>query len=175
MRKWLARLWARTSLAVRVAGAAGAFLVLFGVLLIVSLTRADIAQVRHVLETDLAHELTLLTTTLIEPAIVGDYTLIRQMLKLRAEHALVSRIAWTDNLGHAIEAHGKYPSALAPPWFSRLADVPDVAKEQAIVVGGQPYGNDWSICSITGSRNASLICSQQATTCHCVTQSTALM
>ena len=140
MRKWLARLWARTSLAVRVAGAAGAFLVLFGVLLIVSLTRADIAQVRHVLETDLAHELTLLTTTLIEPAIVGDYTLIRQMLKLRAEHALVSRIAWTDNLGHAIEAHGKYPSALAPPWFSRLADVPDVAKEQAIVVGGQPYG-----------------------------------
>ncbi|MFN0305106.1 MAG: ATP-binding protein [Burkholderiales bacterium] len=136
----MALVWAHTGLAVRVAISSGALLVLFGLLLIASLIREDIAQARRAVASDLQHELTLLATTLIEPAVVGDYTLIRQMLTVRAKHSDVRRIAWTDNSGHVIEALGDEISAIAPAWFTRLANVPDIDGEQKILVGGEPYG-----------------------------------
>jgi PAS domain S-box-containing protein len=136
----LRRLWARTELAVRVAIGSGAVLVLFGVLLIASLIRHDLAQARTALANELGHELALLATTLVEPVVVGDYTLIREMLTLRAKHPDVTRIAWTDTSSHVIETLNEDKRVLAPAWFTQLADVPDVEGEQAITVGGQPYG-----------------------------------
>ncbi len=134
-----ALIWARTSLAVRVALTSGITLLLLGVLLIGSFLREDIEQVRRTMATELAQEITLLAATLVEPAVVGDYTLIRQLLTVQATHQDVQRIAWTDNLGHALAVHGPAIPA-APTWFALLADVPDVESEQAIRVGGQSYG-----------------------------------
>ncbi|MFM9882028.1 MAG: response regulator [Burkholderiales bacterium] len=135
-----ARLWAHTGLAVRVAGASGLVLVLHGIILIASLIGEDVAHARRALASDLQHELTLLATTLVEPAVVGDYTLIRQMLTIRARQSGVRRIAWTDNSGNVVEALGAEFSATTPDWFNRFAEVPDIEGEEAILVGGQPYG-----------------------------------
>ena len=134
-----ALIWARSSLAVRVALTSGITLLLLGVLLIASFLREDIEQVRRSMTTVLAQEIALLAATLVEPAVVGDYTLIRQLLTVRAADQDVQRIAWTDNLGHALAVHGPAVPA-APTWFALLADVPDVEREQAILVGGQSYG-----------------------------------
>ncbi len=140
MRGRVALVWAGIGLAVRVAIASGGVLVLTGLLLIASLIREDVAQLRRALANDLQHELALLATTLIEPVVVGDYTLIRQMLDVQAQQPDVRRIAWTDNSGHVIEARHDGTSAVPSDWFTRLADVPDIDRTQEILVGGQPYG-----------------------------------
>ena len=111
-----------------------------GLLLIASLIRHDVTDVRKALANNLGHELSLLSTALVDPMVVGDYTLIGEMLNLRAKHPDFRRIAWTDTSMHVIEANSKRSITVAPDWFARLADVPDIEGEQTISVGGQQYG-----------------------------------
>ncbi|WP_158598042.1 EAL domain-containing protein [Noviherbaspirillum saxi] len=92
------------------------------------------------LQDRLNYEIKFMTPALAEPAVVGDYSLIQQMLDVRVRQPHIVRINWVDNRGNRIESAEDDVRLKAPPWFQSWLNLPPVEQSEDIVVGGQTYG-----------------------------------
>jgi two-component system, sensor histidine kinase and response regulator len=108
--------------------------------LLYTVLKEEIADHRAALSQGLAEEMRFAIPAISGPAVVGDYTVIEQMLKARATQPTVARFGWTDDSGHTVSARGPGVETAAPPWFVRWLDLSSVEQSQPVVVGGEQYG-----------------------------------
>src|SRR5262245_42954957 len=70
------------------------------------------------------------------PVVVGDYSVIEQMLRVRAQQPVVAEFTWTDNLGHPVTASGQQIKPEAPRWFTQWLALPFGEQSQEIMGWG---------------------------------------
>ena len=92
------------------------------------------------LSEQLREEMTFALPAMSGPAVVGDYSVIEQMVKARARQLTIARFAWTDNSGHPVAALGPEIPSQAPRWFVDRLHLPTLEDSQPVIVGGEKYG-----------------------------------
>jgi len=115
-------------------------LVACGVALLYSILHGEIADQRTALREQLSEEMTFAGPAMSGPAVVGDYSVIEQMVQARARQPAIGKFAWIDNSGHPVSAQGPNIKVAAPRWFVDWLDLPVLEQSQAVVVGGEKYG-----------------------------------
>ncbi|PYM94321.1 MAG: hypothetical protein DME04_08605 [Candidatus Rokuibacteriota bacterium] len=110
------------------------------VALLYSILRGEITDQRATLTEHLREEMLFALPAMSGPAVVGEYSVIEQMVKARARQPVIARFAWIDNSGHAVAANGPDIKVEAPDWFVRWLDLPVLEQAQPVVVGGEKYG-----------------------------------
>ena len=128
------------SLTARLVLASGLALLGCGAALLYSILRGEIADVRATLREQLREEMIFALPAMSGPAVVGDYSVIEQMVKARARQPIVARFAWTDNSGHPVAALGPEIRLEAPRWFVERLRLPVLEDSKAVIVGGEKYG-----------------------------------
>jgi len=128
------------SLTVRLVVGSGLALIGCGAALLYSILRGEIADQRVTLSEQLREEMTFALPAMSGPAVVGDYSVIEQMVKARARQLTIARFAWTDNSGHPVAALGPEIPSQAPRWFVDRLHLPTLEDSQPVIVGGEKYG-----------------------------------
>ncbi len=128
------------SLTVRLVVGSGLALIGCGAALLYSILRGEIADQRVTLSEQLREEMTFALPAMSGPAVVGDYSVIEQMVKARARQLTIARFAWTDNSGHPVAALGPEIRSQAPRWFVDRLHLPTLEDSQPVIVGGEKYG-----------------------------------
>jgi PAS domain S-box-containing protein len=128
------------SLTARLILGSGLALAACGVVLLYSMLRGDIAEHRAMLREKLDEEMRFARPAMTGPAVVGDYSVIEQMVKARARHPDIARFAWTDSSGHSVAALGPRIKVEAPGWFIDWLALPSLEQSQPLEVGGETYG-----------------------------------
>ena len=108
--------------------------------LLYSILRGEIADQRATLSEQLREEMTFALPAMSGPAVVGDYSVIEQMVEARARQLTIARFAWTDNAGHPVAALGPQIRSEAPGWFVDRLHLPTLEDSQPVIVGGEKYG-----------------------------------
>jgi len=128
------------SLTVRLLLGSGLALVGCGIALLYFILQEEIADQRTTLSEQLSEEMQFALPAMSGPAVVGDYSVIEQMVKARARQPAIAKFAWTDNSGHPVAALGPEIRTAAPRWFINRLHLPLLEQSQAVVVGGEKYG-----------------------------------
>ena len=128
------------SLTARLILRSGLALTACGVVLLYSMLRGDIADTLATLREKLDEEMRFARPAMTGPAVVGDYSVIEQMVKARARHPDIARFAWIDNSGHAVAAFGPRIKVEAPGWFIDWLALPSFEQSLPLEVGGEKYG-----------------------------------
>jgi two-component system, sensor histidine kinase and response regulator len=128
------------SLTARCILGSGLALAACGVVLLYSMLRGEIADNQATLREKLDEEMRFARPAMTGPAVVGDYSVIEQMVKARARHPDIARFAWIDNSGHAVAASGPRIKVEAPGWFINWLALPSLEQSQPLEVGGEKYG-----------------------------------
>jgi PAS domain S-box-containing protein len=128
------------SLTARLVLASGLALIGCGAALLYAILRGEIADQRATLSEQLREEMIFALPAMSGPAVVGDYSVIEQMVKARARQPIIARFAWTDNSGHPVAALGPEIRLEAPRWFVKRLHLPVLEDAQPVIVGGEKYG-----------------------------------
>jgi PAS domain S-box-containing protein len=128
------------TLTARLVLGSGLALVGCGAALLYSMLRGEIIDQRATLSVQLREEMSFALPAMSGPAVVGDYSVIEQMVKARARQPTIARFAWTDNSGHPVAALGPEIRLEAPAWFVERIHLPALEDSQAVTVGGERYG-----------------------------------
>src|SRR2546426_332604 len=128
------------SLTTRLVLGSGLALAACGVALLYSILRGEIADQHSALSEQLKEEMQFALPAMSGPAVVGEYSVIEQMVKARARQPVIGRFAWTDNSGHPVAALGPEIRTEAPRWFIDWLDLTVLEQSQDVVVGGGKYG-----------------------------------
>ena len=128
------------SLTARLIAGSGLALAACGAVLLYSMLRAEIADHRAILREKLDEEIRFASPAVTGPAVVGDYSVIEQILKARARHPDIARFGWVDTAGHSVAAVGPHIKVDAPAWFVDRVGFPPLERSQPIEVGGVTYG-----------------------------------
>lgn len=136
----LTRFWGRLSLTNRMILAIGLALVAVGMLFLVLVVRADINLERSQFSRKATDHLEFLKVGILEMAIVGDYSTIKEMLRARVADPTLDEITWVDTAGVKIVESKPEIVKDVPEWFVEWADIPSITEMTAIEVGGTTYG-----------------------------------
>jgi signal transduction histidine kinase/HAMP domain-containing protein len=136
----LPRAWEKLTLSARLMISSGLALALVSAWLVYTIVASDIERGRRQLADKLHDEIEFIVPAIAEQAVIGDYSLIEQMLKARVEHPLIARAGWIDTLGNQVIARGAGTARRAPAWFIDWAALPSKEVSRAIEVGGDSYG-----------------------------------
>ncbi|PYN50754.1 MAG: hypothetical protein DME00_04375 [Candidatus Rokuibacteriota bacterium] len=128
------------SLTVRLVVGSSLALIGCGAALLYSILRGEIADQRATLSEQLREEMTFALPAMSGPAVVGDYSVIEQMVEARARQLTIARFAWTDSAGHPVAALGPQIRSEAPQWFVDRLHLPTLEDSQPVIVGGEKYG-----------------------------------
>jgi two-component system, sensor histidine kinase and response regulator len=128
------------SLMARLVLGSGLALLGCGAALLYSILRGEVADQRAILSQQLREEMLFALPAMSGPAVVGDYSVIEQMVKARARQPTIARFAWTDNSGHPVAALGPQIRSEAPAWFVERLHLPVLEDSQEVIVGGEKYG-----------------------------------
>jgi two-component system, sensor histidine kinase and response regulator len=128
------------TLTARLVLGSGLALIGCGAALLYSMLRGEIIDQRTILSVQLREEMSFALPAMSGPAVVGDYSVIEQMVKARARQPTIARFAWTDNSGHPVAALGPEIRLEAPAWFVERIHLPPLEDSQAVIVGGEKYG-----------------------------------
>src|SRR5262249_24369591 len=128
------------SLTARLVLGSGLALVACGAALLYSILRGEVPDQRATLSEQLREEMRSALPAMSGPAVVGDYSVIEQMVKARARQPTTARSAWTDTSGRPVAALGPPIAIEAPAWFVKRLHLPPLEDSKAVVVGGEQYG-----------------------------------
>jgi PAS domain S-box-containing protein len=149
VRRWRDNL----SLTVRLVLGSSLALLGCGFALLYAILQGEVADHRAMLSERLHEEMQFALPTLSGPAVVGDYSVIEQMLRVRAQQPVVAELTWTDNFGHPVSASGPEIKTEAPRWFAQWLALPFAELSQEIMVGGERYGRVFLRVTPRGSIN----------------------
>ncbi|MES2537465.1 MAG: EAL domain-containing protein [Pseudomonadota bacterium] len=133
-------MWQSLSLSARLMLVSGLVLTMLGATYFTLVVQSEIKFHSNDLQDRLDYEIKFMTPALAEPAVVGDYSLIQQMLDVRIKQPHIVHISWVDSRGNRIESTENDVRLKAPQWFQRWLNLPPVKQSEEIVVGGQTYG-----------------------------------
>jgi two-component system, sensor histidine kinase and response regulator len=128
------------SLTARLVLASGLALIGCAAALLYAILRGELADQRATLSEQLREEMIFALPAMSGPAVVGDYSVIEQMVKARARQPIIARFAWTDNSGHPVAALGPEIRVEAPHWFVKRLHLPALEDAKPVIVGGEKYG-----------------------------------
>jgi len=141
MKKARVWLWCdNLSLATRLLLASGLALLGCGLAFLYAVLQVEIADHRATLSSRLHEEMQFALLALAGPAVVGDYSVIEEILKARVQQPVMAQFVWTDNFRHSILASGQESRVAAPWWFVQWLALPSVEQWRYIMVGGEIYG-----------------------------------
>jgi len=120
----LPRTWEKLTLSERLVISSGLALAMASACLLYTIVASDIERDRRQLAEKLGDEIEFIVPAIAEQAVIGDYSLIEQMLKARVEHPLIARAGWVDSFGNRVIAGGAGAASRAPAWFVRWAALP---------------------------------------------------
>jgi diguanylate cyclase (GGDEF)-like protein/PAS domain S-box-containing protein len=149
----IGRLWSNVSLAGRLMMASGTVLAILGVSYSVVVVRSEINFHLADLRQTLKYEFEFLSPAIAEPAVTGDYALIKQMITSRARQPDIVRIRWIDTKGSIIDSGSNETSPLAPSWFARWLDFPLLEQTREIIIGDESYGKLQVLMTTTPATN----------------------
>ncbi|MBI2311822.1 MAG: EAL domain-containing protein [Betaproteobacteria bacterium] len=140
LRRMLGRMWGDLNLSARLMVGTGFAVTATAAALLYSIVVNDVERHRGALLEKANASLEFIVPAITEQAVIGDYSLIQQMITARVDEPNIARAGWVDNMGNLIQASSPDTPLRAPRWFGRWADLPyhEVSKE--IAVGGQSYG-----------------------------------
>ena len=75
-----------------------------------------------------------------EQVVIGDYTLIHNLLRDRLKRGAFKRLAFTDSEGHSLVAQREEVNLESPDWFNRWLDIPEQPISREVKIGGRLYG-----------------------------------
>jgi diguanylate cyclase (GGDEF)-like protein/PAS domain S-box-containing protein len=136
----LGRLWEELNLSARLMIGSGIALSLASTALLYSIVANDLDRNRRQLAEKLRDEIEFMVPAIAEQAVIGDYSLIEQMLKSRVDQPIIARAGWTDTMGNPVLAKGAAVKRLAPDWFMKWADLPSEELAKPVEIGGERYG-----------------------------------
>ena len=131
----------KLSFLIRLLLGSGLALAACGAALLYAILRGEIADQHAKLTEHLREEMLFALPAMSGPAVVGEYSVIEQMVKARARQPVVARFAWIDNSGHPVAADGPDIKVEAPDWFVKWLDLPVLEEARPVVVGGEKYGS----------------------------------
>lgn len=149
----LRRSWRRVSLAGRLLIANGTLLAALGIGYSTVVVQSEIDFYQSDLRQTLKYELEFLAPAISEPAVTGDYALIKQMIESRVQQPDVALIRWTDPRGSVLASSGNEIIAIAPDWFVRWIAFPRLHQETELLIGGEPYGKVEVALTSTAAEN----------------------
>ncbi|MCK9389487.1 MAG: diguanylate cyclase [Sulfuritalea sp.] len=137
---FLSPFWERLPLITRVMLTAGLAMVVAGSLLLFVSTgkEADFAHAQ--IKEHLEDEMEALLPAISEWAVLGDYANIEQVLRMKATHADIQSVVWTNARGKTLEAGDQDVALRAPGWFLRWIHVSPLQTSRALLIGGRDYG-----------------------------------
>lgn len=130
----------RLSLSARLMLGSGAALTIAAAVLLYSLIVDDVVKGRRELAEKLRYEIAALMPAVSESAIVGDYSLIQQILKVRVDQPDIGKLSWIDTRDNAISVISPPDAYEAPAWFVRWVAIQPVESRAEVEVGGVRYG-----------------------------------
>ena len=133
-------LWSRVTIPGRLVAVSGALLALWAAMFQYSVLQGEFATARQKIVQDLSHEIDLLLPPLAEQAVIGDYELIGQMIRARAQREAVVTVTWVDARGTRLVATSAEPERHVPAWFEDWANMPRLEVARDVVIGGEKYG-----------------------------------
>ncbi len=128
------------SLTARLILGSGLALLACGMALLYALLHDEIADHRAGLSEKLKEEVHSAVPAVSGPAVVGDSSVIEQLLKARANQPVIASFVWTDDAGYPVVALGPEVTLEAPLWFVRRLGLSFAEHSESIVVGGGTYG-----------------------------------
>ncbi|MFA7060052.1 MAG: ATP-binding protein [Pedobacter sp.] len=75
-----------------------------------------------------------------EQVVIGDYTLINNLLRDRVKRGAFKRLAFTDSEGLSLVAQREEVNIESPEWFNRWLDIPEQPISREVKIGGRLYG-----------------------------------
>ena len=132
--------WRKLGLMARLAISGAAMLALLSSLLVVNFVKTEIDLRSAEYTGRLESSLTMLTTTLTGPAILGDYAGVTELLSAFTLEGDVQRVEWAGMRANPVTVDGKATERTAPAWFEALVGFPSYSGTRRIVVGGTDYG-----------------------------------
>lgn len=136
----LRNMWDEISLAARLMLVSGVALTVLGLTYSAVVVRSEIDFHLADLRQNLNYEVDFLIPAIAEPAVVGDYALIQQLLAARVKQPSITQISWIDMQGNRIESRDSDVPAEAPAWFTEWLNFPRFEQSKEVIVGGEHYG-----------------------------------
>jgi len=132
--------WRHLSLTIRLLLITGMALLIAGAALLYTSLRQNVQQVEREQVEQADNELALLRAVLIEPVVIGDYSVVRQLLQGRVQRESIDVMAWIDERGNVLQAASHIVSPLVPAAFQGWLGLPVIEREGVLLVGGRTYG-----------------------------------
>lgn len=102
--------------------------------------RKDAEHIQEGLQRAMVQELATLPGVLMEPAIVGDFATLQQILSQFVVRPLIMEVHYLDTSGQRLSASDPRPSITVPQWYLSIFDLTDVTDSRAVTIGGRQYG-----------------------------------
>jgi diguanylate cyclase (GGDEF)-like protein/PAS domain S-box-containing protein len=151
MQRIYQQVWQQLGLSARLIVVLGVAMIILSTAYFALVVSSEIKFYTDQLRNQVEYELEFVAPTLAEPAVVGDYGLIQQVLDVRIKQKHVVYIAWVDDRGHRIRSKEKEVVPLAPRWFVRWLALPVFEGRKEINVGGMSYG--WVEIRLTATQS----------------------
>lgn len=132
--------WRHLSLTLRLLLMTGLALLVAGGALLYTSLRQSTQQVGEELAEQADNELVFVLAALTEPAVIGDYSVARQILAARVRREAIDAMTWVDERGNAVEVLEKSASQPVPAIFHDWLGLPEVRREGELEIGGRNYG-----------------------------------
>ncbi len=142
----------RMSLFTRLLLVSGLVLLLGGGSMLVLTTNHDVETAQNNLKTQLQNELGILAPLIADQAVLGDYTVIDQVMRARLSDRNVVSVSWTNRKGKKIEVSDAESYSSVPTWFSQFVGLQSITGNKPLIVGGLNYGKLEVVLSPTVSR-----------------------
>ena len=130
----------RTSLLARLLLVTGFILLLIYPFIAWMFIASEVRLYRSLVANQAQVALQVLANAVGEQVVVGDYTIIEQMLKARVAHGPYATLDFRDRDGGRVSAQAPPVPQESPAWFRKLADLPVTPMTQDVITGGRRYG-----------------------------------
>lgn len=140
MLRSVASLWERMPLVGRLLVIAALALTAAALIVLYTVAREDADHARGDMDRAMGNHLSILPATLADWIVVGDYAVLEQAMDRYVMQEDVVAIVFRSATGAMVDSRDPPQKGIAPDWFSRWLNVPDLTRSQTIEVGGRAYG-----------------------------------
>jgi diguanylate cyclase (GGDEF)-like protein/PAS domain S-box-containing protein len=140
MRHLIDSIWSRMPLVGRLLVIASLALTAAAVVMLYSVASEDARHARADMDRAMTNHLTILSATVADWIVVGDYSVLKQAMERYVMQEDVVAIAFRSPTGATVIAHDPAEQRRVPAWFLTWFDVADATRSVVVDIGGRQYG-----------------------------------
>jgi diguanylate cyclase (GGDEF)-like protein/PAS domain S-box-containing protein len=133
-------LWERLPLVGRLLVIAALALTAAALIVLYTVAREDADHAWGDMDRAMSNHLSILPATLADWIVVGDYAVLEQAMDRYVMQEDVVAIVFRSTTGAMVTSRDPPQKGIAPDWFSRWFNVPDLTRTQIVDIGGRAYG-----------------------------------